>query len=155
MRRIRAIFVGFGLVCGFRYTRKKQGTGLGTKARELDQRTAPRQNLSVPFRLMTTGRTPQTIDGITLDVSPRGLGVKFGRAKLAGIDALLETLVEDRLPIEVTLRLPEGAVTVEGQVMWWGLLGEDEQFAVRAGVLLLKDWSDADWALLRKHLKSG
>ena len=123
-----------------------------TKAREAEQRTAPRQTLSVPFRLLTRGRTPQTIDGMTLDVSPRGIGVKFGRGNLAGLDSLLENLVEDRLPVEVTLRLTQGSVTTQGQVMWWGFLGDDEQFALRAGILLPKEWSEADWKLLQANL---
>jgi hypothetical protein len=127
---------------------------LSTKPRELEQRTAPRQALSVPVRIITTGRHPETIDGVTLDISMKGLGVKFGRGKMAGLDALLETLVEDRLPVQIMLRLPQGSVTVEAQVVWWGLLGDDEKFALRAGVLLRQEWSDTDWKLIEDNLKS-
>jgi hypothetical protein len=101
------------------------------------------------------GRNPQTIDGLTMDISPKGIGVKLGRGRVAGIDSLLETLVEDRLPVEVTLRLPQGAVSVEGQLMWWGLLGDDERFALRAGILLREGWSDADWKLIQENLKGA
>ncbi|MGH7821723.1 MAG: PilZ domain-containing protein [Candidatus Binatia bacterium] len=128
---------------------------MGTKASELEQRNAPRRSLAVPFRMMTSGRVPQTIDGETIDVSARGLGIKFGRGKSLGIDSLLEGLVEDRVGVEVTLRLPQGSVSVHGQIMWWGLLGDDERFAMRAGVLLRDGWSEADWKLIEENLRTA
>jgi PilZ domain len=121
--------------------------------RGAERRTSLRQSLRVPFRLSTTGRTAQTVDGETIDVSESGLGVKFssGTQKL---DALLETLVEDRLSVDVMLRLPEGSVRTTGQVVWWGLLGDDDKFGIRAGVLLRSAWSESDWLLIEKNLSA-
>lgn len=123
-----------------------------TKAHKSEQRSLPRQILAVPFRLVVSGRSGDIIDGETSDVSPKGIGVKFSRGRLSAIDALLETMVEDRLSVEVTLRLPEGSVSAGGQVMWWGMLGDDEKFSLRAGILLREEWSDADWNLIQKNL---
>ena len=106
----------------------------------------------MPFRLTTAGRAPETVDGETIDVSGTGLGVKFSSRGARKIDVLLETLVEDRLTVEVSLRLPEGSVSAQGQVVWWGLLGDDDKFAVRAGILLPSPWSDSDWRLIEKNL---
>lgn len=111
----------------------------------IEQRNAPRVSLNVPFRLITTGLISHTIDGETIDVSERGLGIKFGRGKVPAIDSVMEDLVEDRLPVEITLRLPEGSISVKGHVVWWGLLGDDERFALRAGILLSTDWNEGDW----------
>jgi hypothetical protein len=36
--------------------------------------------------------------------------------------------------------------------MWWGVLGDDEKFALRGGILLIDDWSDPDWHLIEKYL---
>lgn len=105
--------------------------------------------------MIPRGRSGEAIEGQTLDVSPNGLGVKLVRGHSASaVDELLETLVEDRLPIEAMLRLAEGSVSAEGQLMWWGLLGDDEGFTIRAGILLPKGWSSADWLLIEKNLKS-
>lgn len=120
--------------------------------RENEQRTDPRQTFCVPFRMIATGRATEPIDGETLDISSKGLGVKLGRRNMARVDMLLEGFVEDRLSVEVTLRLPEGSVSALGQVMWWGLLGDDDKFGLRAGILLHKVWSDSDWALIQKNL---
>ena len=116
-----------------------------------DRRTSLRQSLHVPFRLTTSDRAAQIVDGETIDVSESGLGVKFssGTQKL---DALLETLVEDRLSVDIMLRLPEGSVRARGQVVWWGLLGDDDKFGIRAGILLPSAWSESDWVLIEKNL---
>jgi hypothetical protein len=119
-----------------------------------DQRRFSRAPLAVPFRMIPGGRTADAVDGETLDVSSNGLGVKLRRGRGGAVDELLERLVEDRLPIEAMLRLPEGSVAAEGQLMWWGLLGDDEGFTIRAGILLPKGWSSADWQLIEKSLKS-
>jgi hypothetical protein len=116
-----------------------------------DRRSSLRQSLRVPFRLSTAGRAPQTVDGETMDVSGAGLGVKFS-SRAEKLDTLLETLVEDRLSIEIMLRLPEGSVRTQGQVVWWGLLGDDDKFGIRAGILLPSPWSDSDWILIEKNL---
>jgi hypothetical protein len=104
--------------------------------------------------MIVAGRSGEIIDGETIDVSSRGMGVKFARGKTPGVDLLLETLVEDRLPVDITLRLPEGSVSAAGNVVWWGMLGDDEKFALRGGVLLLQNWPDADWTLIQKNLES-
>jgi hypothetical protein len=119
---------------------------------ELDRRSSLRRAICVPFRMSTMERLVQTVDGETIDVSNTGLGVKFSSRGPAKLDALLETLVEDRLTVEVMLRLPEGLVTSKGQVVWWGLLGNDDKYGIRAGVLLPSPWSDADWQLIEKNL---
>lgn len=116
-----------------------------------DRRTSLRQSLCVPFRLSTAGRAPQIVDGETIDVSASGLGVKFS-SRVEKLDTLLETLVEDRLSVEIMLRLPEGSVSTQGQVVWWGLLGDDDKFGIRAGILLPSSWSDSDWLLIEKNL---
>ncbi|HUE39173.1 MAG TPA: PilZ domain-containing protein [Candidatus Binatia bacterium] len=116
-----------------------------------DRRTSLRQSLRVPFRLSTAGRAPQIVDGETIDVSASGLGVKFS-SRVEKLDTLLETLVEDRLSVEIMLRLPEGSVSTQGQVVWWGLLGDDDKFGIRAGILLPSSWSDSDWLLIEKNL---
>ncbi len=116
-----------------------------------DRRSSLRQSLRVPFRLSTPGRAPQTVDGETMDVSGAGLGVKFS-SRAEKLDTLLETLVEDRLSVEIMLRLPEGSVRTQGQVVWWGLLGDDDKFGIRAGILLPSPWSDSDWVLIEKNL---
>jgi hypothetical protein len=36
--------------------------------------------------------------------------------------------------------------------MWWGLLGDEDKFAIRAGVLLPTAWSDDEWDLIEKNL---
>ena len=102
--------------------------------------------------MVPRGRGVDAVEGETLDVSSNGLGVKLRRGKSVSIDELLEALVEDRLAIEVLLRLPEGSVSAEGQLMWWGLLGDDEGFTIRAGILLQKGWSPTDWQLIEKNL---
>lgn len=102
--------------------------------------------------MIASGRVSEAVDGETMDVSERGLGVRLGKGDIRKVEALLESLVEDRHPAEVTLRFPEGSVRVEGQVMWWGILGDDEQFALRAGILLRNGWSASDWTLIQKHL---
>lgn len=117
-----------------------------------DRRTSLRRALCVPFRLSTLGRVPQTIDGETMDVSGTGLGVRFSSSGAGKFDVLLESLVEDRVTVEVTMRLPEGSVSMPGHVMWWGLLGDDDRFGIRAGILLPRPWSDGDWALIEKNL---
>jgi hypothetical protein len=119
-----------------------------------DRRSSLRQALCVPFRLSTQGRSPQTIDGETIDVSDSGLGVKFSSPAAGKVDALLESLVEDRLTVEIMLRLPEGSIRMLGQVVWWGLLGDDDSFSVRAGILLPQPWSDSDWELIEKNFAS-
>lgn len=119
-----------------------------------DQRRFTRAPLAVPFRMIPAGRTADAVDGETLDVSSNGLGVKLRRGRGGAVDELLERLVEDRLPIEAMLRLPEGSVAAEGQLMWWGLLGDDEGFTIRAGILLPKGWNSADWQLIEKNFKS-
>jgi len=116
-----------------------------------DRRTSLRQSLRVPFRLSTAGRAPQIVDGETIDVSASGLGVKFS-SRVEKLDTLLETLVEDRLSVEIMLRLPEGSVSTQGHVVWWGLLGDDDKFGIRAGILLPSSWSDSDWLLIEKNL---
>jgi hypothetical protein len=116
-----------------------------------DRRTSLRQSLRVPFRLSTAGRAPQIVDGETIDVSASGLGVKFS-SRVEKLDTLLETLVEDRLSVEIMLRLPEGSVSTQGQVVWWGLLGDDDKFGIRAGILLPSPWADSDWQLIEKNL---
>jgi hypothetical protein len=103
--------------------------------------------------LITSGRVAATVDGLTLDVSPRGVGVTFPRERLQELESLLETLVEDRLPLEITLRLPQGSVTATGQLVWWGLLGEPGDLSIRAGILLRDDWPEADWKLIQKNLE--
>jgi hypothetical protein len=117
-----------------------------------ERRTSIRQSLRVPFRLSTAGRAPQTVDGETIDVSGTGLGVKFSSRAAGEVDTLLETLVEDRLSVEIMLRLPEGSVRTQGQVVWWGLLGDDDKFGIRAGILLPSPWADSDWRLIEKNL---
>jgi hypothetical protein len=117
-----------------------------------EQRRFSRAPLTVPFRLVPRGRPLEAVDGETLDVSSNGIGVKLRRGRSVAIDELLESLVEDRMAIEVLLRLPEGSVSAEGQLMWWGLLGDDEGFTIRAGILLKTGWSTADWQLLEKNL---
>ncbi|MGH7803053.1 MAG: PilZ domain-containing protein [Candidatus Binatia bacterium] len=117
-----------------------------------EQRHFTRAPISVPFRLVPRGRPLEAVDGQTLDVSSNGIGVKLRRGRSVSIDELLETLVEDRLSIEVMLRLPEGSVSAEGQLMWWGLLGDDEGFTIRAGILLKTGWSTTDWQLIEKNL---
>lgn len=122
----------------------------------VEQRGSVRLTLHVPFRLVTSGRAAQTVDGETLDVSAVGVGVKIGRGKPGIVDNLLESLVEDRLTVEVSLRLPQGSVRGEGQVMWWGVLGGDEdRLSLRAGILLSEPWSDADWKLIEASLESS
>jgi hypothetical protein len=116
------------------------------------RRSSLRRALCVPFRLSTLGRLSQTIDGETIDVSGNGLGVKFSTRAAEKLDALLESLVEDRLTVEIMLRLPEGSVRLQGQVVWWGLLGDEDQFGIRAGILLPQPFSDSDWAVLEKHI---
>jgi hypothetical protein len=108
--------------------------------------------LTVPLRLSTQGRAPQTIEGETIDVSGSGLGVKFSSRAATKIDTLLESLVEDRLTVDIIMRLPEGSIRIQGQVMWWGLLGDDDKFGIRAGILLSSAWADSDWALIEKNL---
>ena len=125
----------------------------GAKSRT-EQRAAARRTLVVPFRLTTPGRLSQAVDGETMDVSSTGLGVKFESAAAAKLDGVLESLVEDRLGVEVTLRLPQGSVSTEGQVMWWGLLGDDAKFAIRAGILLKQPWSKSDWQLIESCAKA-
>ena len=49
------------------------------------------------------------------------------------------------------MRLPEGSIRMEGQLMWWGLLGDDDKFGIRAGVLLSAPWNESDWGLIEKH----
>src|SRR5256885_16784610 len=117
-----------------------------------ERRGSLRQSLRVPFRLNTRGRLAETIDGETIDVSNSGLGVKFSNRGASKLDTLLETLVEDRLTVEVMLRLPEGSVSTQGQVVWWGLLGDDDKFGIRAGILLPSPWSDSDWQLIERNL---
>ena len=92
------------------------------------------------------------MDGETIDISGTGLGVKLSSSRASKLDALLESLVEDRLTVEIMLRLPEGSVSTQGQVVWWGLLGDDDKFGIRAGILLPGSWSDADWELIEKNL---
>ncbi|MGH7897737.1 MAG: hypothetical protein ACREQQ_07285 [Candidatus Binatia bacterium] len=121
-----------------------------------ERRTTARRALRVPLRLTTRGRLPQQIDGETTDVSSLGLGVKFPSSRnQARLDTLLESLVEDRLVIEVMLRLPEGSVGCEARVVWWGLLGDEDKFGIRAGVLLAQPWSDMDWELIEKNVLRG
>ncbi len=121
---------------------------------ESDQRSSARRPLTVPFRLTTQGRSSQVIDGETLDVSGTGLGIKFASAASSKLDSALETLVEDRVAVEITLRLPQGSVTSSGQLAWWGLIGDDARFSIRAGILLARPWSDADWELIENNLAS-
>ena len=116
-----------------------------------DRRSAVRHSFSAPIRLSTQGRSPQTIEGETIDVSGNGLGVKFATRAAEKIDSLLESLVEDRLTVDIIMRLPEGSIRMQGQVMWWGLLGDDDKYGIRAGVLLSAPWSDSDWDLIEKH----
>ena len=117
-----------------------------------DRRSSLRHALSVPLRLSTPGRAPQTIDGETIDVSGSGLGVKFSTPAAQKIDTLLESLVEDRLTVEIMMRLPEGSIRMQGQVMWWGLLGDEDKFGIRAGILLSSAWAESDWGLIEKNL---
>ncbi len=105
--------------------------------------------------MTASGRTSETVDGETMDVSSKGLGVKLGKGNIAKVEALLEDLVEERHPAEVTLRFPEGSVRIEGLVMWWGILGDDDEFALRAGILLRDGWSDPDWAVIQKYLTTA
>ena len=105
--------------------------------------------------MIAAGRVSEAVDGETMDVSSKGLGVKLGKGNIAKVEALLESLVEDRQPAEVTLRLPEGSVRIEGQVMWWGILGDDREFALRAGILLPNGWSDSNWTLIEKYLTTA
>lgn len=120
-----------------------------------EQRRFNRAPLAVPFHMIPRGRAGDTIEGQTLDVSPTGLGVKLVRGRSGAVDELLETLVEERLPIEAMLRLTEGSVSAEGQLMWWGLLGDEDGFTIRAGILLPKGWSSADWLLIESNLKAS
>jgi hypothetical protein len=131
--------------------------GMSSKPTEgtIEQRQFTRAPLSVPFRLVPRGRAQEAVDGQTVDVSNNGVGVKLRRGPKVSIDEMLEGLVEDRLSIEVLLRLPEGSVSAEGQLMWWGLLGDDEGFTIRAGILLKKGWSTTDWQLIEKNLGSS
>jgi len=124
-----------------------------TKGEKLgaERRTSLRQTLRVPFRLSTGDRAAQIVDGETIDVSESGLGVKFSSGTQK-VDALLETLVEDRASVDIMLRLPEGSVRSRGQVVWWGLLGDDDKFSIRAGILLPSPWSASDWLLIEKNL---
>jgi hypothetical protein len=117
-----------------------------------DRRSSVRHSFSAPLRLSTQGRSPQTIEGETIDVSGSGLGVKFSSRTTKPIDVLLESLVEDRLTVEIIMRLPEGSIRIHGQVMWWGLLGDDDKFGIRAGVLLSTPWAESDWQLIEKNL---
>ena len=121
-----------------------------------ERRTTNRRTLRVPLRITTRGRLPQTIDGQTIDVSDTGLGVRFAKSNSqAKLDALLESLVEDRLAVELMLRLPEGSLSTEGCVMWWGLLGEEDKFGIRAGILLTRSWTAADWQLIEKNVSTA
>ena len=117
-----------------------------------DRRSSLRHALSVPLRLSTPGRSPQTIDGETIDVSGSGIGVKFATRAAQKVDSFLESLVEDRLTVEIIMRLPEGSIRMQGQVMWWGLLGDDDKFGIRAGILLSSSWAESDWGLIEKNL---
>ena len=117
-----------------------------------DRRSSVRHSISAPLRLSTQGRSPQTIEGETIDVSGSGLGVKFSTRATRQVDTLLESLVEDRLTVEIIMRLPEGSIRIDGQVMWWGLLGDDDKFGIRAGVLLSTPWAESDWQLIEKNL---
>jgi hypothetical protein len=119
-----------------------------------DRRSSVRHAFSAPLRLSTPGRSPQTIEGETIDVSGSGIGVKFATRAATKIDALLESLVEDRLTVDIIMRLPEGSIRIQGQVMWWGLLGDDDKFGIRAGVLLASPWAETDWRLIEKHLNA-
>ncbi len=120
--------------------------------RSTDRRAALRQSLRAACQLRTTGLAPRTLQGETTDVSGSGLGVKLSSGGPGKLDALLESLVEDRLSVEVMIRLPQGSIRVEGHVVWWGLLGDDDQFSIRAGILLLRPWSDDDWSVIDKNL---
>jgi hypothetical protein len=121
-----------------------------------ERRILARQALRVPLRMTTRGRLPQQADGETMDVSAQGIGVRFqSTANQAKLDTLLESLVEDRLLVEVMLRLPEGSLSSEGHVAWWGLLGDDDKFGIRTGILLARPWSEADWELIEKNVYRG
>lgn len=122
--------------------------------RDIERRRAARATLDVAFRMVAAERPSEPIDGRTLDVSERGIGVKFGPSGVDKLDMLLETLVEDRAVVEVTLRLPEGSVSAKGHLMWWGLLGEPDGYSIRGGVLLSEGWSPEDWQLIEENLKS-
>lgn len=98
------------------------------------------------------GLAPREIRGETTDISGNGLGVKLSSEGPGKFDMLLESLVEDRLSVEVLVGLPQGSLRVEGHVVWWGLLGDDDQYGIRAGILLLRPWSDDDWAVIEKNL---
>ena len=124
---------------------------MGTKPSGSEKRQFERASLGVPLRLVPKDRPQDVVEGETVDISLNGIGAKFGRR--LSVDALLERLVEDRLPVEISLRLPEGSVSTEGQLMWWGLLGEDEAFGIRAGVLLPKGWAERDWQLISRSVK--
>lgn len=117
-----------------------------------ERRRSLRQSLRVPCHLRTTGLAPREIRGETTDISGSGLGVKLSSDGPGKLDMLLESLVEDRLSIEVLIALPQGSLRVEGHVVWWGLLGDDDQYGIRAGILLLRPWSDDDWAVIEKNL---
>lgn len=117
-----------------------------------EKRKFERTVLAVSFRLVPKERPGDAIDGETIDVSANGLGVKIVRDAVGKVDRLLEELVEDRVTVEVLLRLPEGSVAAEGYLMWWALLGENEGCAIRAGVLLRSGWSAQDWKLISKSL---
>ena len=117
-----------------------------------DRRSSVRHAFSAPLRLST--QSSQTIEGETIDVSGSGIGVKFSSRAATKIDSLLESLVEDRLKVEIIMRLPEGSIRIQGQVMWWGLLGDDDKFGIRAGVLLSSPWAETDWQLIEKNLNA-
>jgi hypothetical protein len=118
-----------------------------SKTRE--QRATIRRTLAVPVRLTVPGRAATPIDGQTLDVSEGGLGIKLASGP-GNLAPLLEDLVEDRQTIEITLRLEQGSVSNRGHLVWWGLLGDDPRFAVRAGILLSEPWAESDWRLIDK-----
>lgn len=122
---------------------------------DAERRQALRSTLDVAFRIVAVEHPLEPIDGRTLDVSARGVGVKFGPSGVDKLDMLLETLVEDRAIVEVTLRLPEGSVSARGHLMWWGLLGESDGYSIRGGVLLSEGWSPEEWQLIEKNLKSA
>jgi hypothetical protein len=120
-----------------------------------EQRRYERTNLEVAFRLVPRDRPNDSVEGHTIDVSANGAGVKFSRGRGGKIDALLEQLVEERSEIEIHLRLPEGSVSASGTLMWWGLLGEEEGYTLRGGVLLPRGWSARDWDLIQKIIKAS
>jgi hypothetical protein len=120
-----------------------------------EQRRFERRSLGVPFRMAPKDRPSDAIEGETLDVSEFGMAVKLGRSDVAARDSLLQRLVEDRDPVDVWLRLPEGSVSAHGQVTWWGLLGDEGEVAIRAGILLPRGWNAQDWTLIEKNLKLG